>query len=273
MPGMGTGLRTNDPTIVSAFHTALLHQGLIVLLILAVAGITLNVLRTLQFRRAARRWQPGCHSPETLPSPRPDDFCGSPSVSSGSSTGSFRASPRCPWGRPRGRPAHDGGLADLVEHLVNAGPPAGAITPSRQPRRRCGSRSASACGCLSCRGEVVTGRRPGERRVGSRSLGVRRVLWGDFRPGPDVVVRRTGAVLFYCAAGALIALPDGPGRPPRLGRIVLRVLGVFFVGMALLQAWPGRGFWSGHTQRAWARLPGWSSRWRRRHSLGLCPRG
>ena len=53
MPGMGTGLRTNDPIIVSAFHTALLHQGLIVLLILAVAGITLNVLRTLQFRRAA----------------------------------------------------------------------------------------------------------------------------------------------------------------------------------------------------------------------------
>ena len=54
MPGMGTGLKTNDPTIVSAFHTALLHQGLIVLLILAVAGISLNVLRTLQFRRAAR---------------------------------------------------------------------------------------------------------------------------------------------------------------------------------------------------------------------------
>ena len=43
MPGMGTGLRTNDPTIVSAFHSALLHQGLIVLLILAVAGVTLNV--------------------------------------------------------------------------------------------------------------------------------------------------------------------------------------------------------------------------------------
>ncbi len=37
MPGMGTGLRTNDPTIVSAFHSALLHQGLIVLLILAVS--------------------------------------------------------------------------------------------------------------------------------------------------------------------------------------------------------------------------------------------
>ena len=54
MPGMSTGLKTNNPTIVSALHTALLHQGLVVLLILAVAGITLNALRTLQFRGYAR---------------------------------------------------------------------------------------------------------------------------------------------------------------------------------------------------------------------------
>ena len=71
MPGMGTGLRTNDPIIVSAFHTALLHQGLIVLLILAVAGVTLNVLRTLQLRRASggADGNPGVTRPERAPEP------------------------------------------------------------------------------------------------------------------------------------------------------------------------------------------------------------
>ena len=53
MPGMGKGLTTNDPIIVSAFHTSLLHQGLIVLLILAVAGVTLNVLRSFNLRQVA----------------------------------------------------------------------------------------------------------------------------------------------------------------------------------------------------------------------------
>ena len=30
------------------------------------------------------------------------------------------------------------------------------------------------------------------------------------------------------------------------GRVVLAVIGLFFIGMAVLQAWPGRGFWQGH---------------------------
>jgi len=51
--------------------------------------------------------------------------------------------------------------------------------------------------------------------------------------------------LFYVAAGALIALPEGAWRSPRLGRLVLAGFGIFFIGMAVLQAWPGRGFWQG----------------------------
>ena len=43
----------------------------------------------------------------------------------------------------------------------------------------------------------------------------------------------------------LIALPERAWSSPRLGRVVLRVMGVFFIGMAVLQAWPGRGFWQG----------------------------
>ena len=39
MPGMNTGLNPNDPTIVAAFKAALLHQGLIALLIFLVVGL------------------------------------------------------------------------------------------------------------------------------------------------------------------------------------------------------------------------------------------
>jgi hypothetical protein len=52
MPGMGTGLNENDPTIVSAFHAALLRQFLVVLLILAFVAVAWGVLRGVQLRRA-----------------------------------------------------------------------------------------------------------------------------------------------------------------------------------------------------------------------------
>ena len=51
-------------------------------------------------------------------------------------------------------------------------------------------------------------------------------------------------------AGTLIALPERAwtGRL-WFGRGLLAGMGVFLAGMALLQAWPGRGFWSGTAGR------------------------
>lgn len=72
MPGMSPGPKTNNSNIVAAFHSALLHQGLVVLLILAVAGVMLNVLRTQQFRRAL-----GDDGP---PAPRPSGRLREPSA-------------------------------------------------------------------------------------------------------------------------------------------------------------------------------------------------
>ena len=46
-------------------------------------------------------------------------------------------------------------------------------------------------------------------------------------------------------AGLLLALPDARWHSARLGRQILAGLGLFFIGMAVLQAWPGRGFWQG----------------------------
>jgi cytochrome oxidase Cu insertion factor (SCO1/SenC/PrrC family) len=64
-------------------------------------------------------------------------------------------------------------------------------------------------------------------------------------PGLSWLFGAPGAALLYAVAGALIALPGRAWRGDRLGRTVLSLTGLFFAGMAVLQAWPGRGFWSG----------------------------
>src|SRR6185437_14701463 len=68
---------------------------------------------------------------------------------------------------------------------------------------------------------------------------------GIFAPGLTVLFGAPGAALLYVAAGALLALPERAWDGPRLGRLLLGAAGAFFLGMALLQAWPGRGFWQG----------------------------
>jgi len=93
----------------------------------------------------------------------------------------------------------------------------------------------------------------------SRLAGVASVAWGVlvwvfgeafgsiFAPGLSWLFGAPGAVLFYCAAGVLVALPERAWIGRQVGRVVLAVMGLFFVGMAVLQAWPGRGFWQGQT--------------------------
>jgi cytochrome oxidase Cu insertion factor (SCO1/SenC/PrrC family) len=69
---------------------------------------------------------------------------------------------------------------------------------------------------------------------------------GIFAPGLTLLFGAPGAVLVYVVAGALLALPERAWDDPRrLGRLLLGGAGAFFLGMALLQAWPGRGFWQG----------------------------
>ena len=46
-------------------------------------------------------------------------------------------------------------------------------------------------------------------------------------------------------AGGLIALPERVWHDRRVGQAILAGTGLFLVAMAVLQAWPGRGFWQG----------------------------
>ena len=90
------------------------------------------------------------------------------------------------------------------------------------------------------------------RLGGAASAGWALVVWvfgeafgGILAPGATWLFGAPGAVLFYCIAGILIALPERAFATARLGRVVLSVGALFLVGMAVLQAWPGRGFWQG----------------------------
>ncbi len=88
------------------------------------------------------------------------------------------------------------------------------------------------------------------RLAGLVGAGWALVIWvfgeafgGLLAPGASWLLGAPGAALFYCAAGALIALPGRSWRDIRLGRRMLQATGLMLLGCAVFQAWPGRGFW------------------------------
>lgn len=102
---------------------------------------------------------------------------------------------------------------------------------------------------------VVRGR--WSRIGGAVSIGWALCVWvlgesmgGILAPGASWLLGAPGAVLLYALAGALLALPERAWRNPRLGRRLLVGCGVYFIAMAVLQAWPGNGFWSAGSSNA-----------------------
>ncbi len=108
------------------------------------------------------------------------------------------------------------------------------------------------------------------------ALGWGLVVWvfgeafgGIFAPGVTWLFGAPGAVLLYCVAGLLVALPEHAYSTPRLGRTILTLGGAFLIGMGVLQAWPGRGYWQGRggtltamlSQMAKTPQPGFLSSW------------
>jgi hypothetical protein len=107
---------------------------------------------------------------------------------------------------------------------------------------------------------LVAARGPLSRLAGLVSVGWALVVWvfgeafgGIFAPGLTWVFGAPGAVLIYAVAGALIALPERAWRSRRLGRLMTVGPGVFLIGMAVLQAWPGRD--SGRASRTASPAP------------------
>jgi cytochrome oxidase Cu insertion factor (SCO1/SenC/PrrC family) len=251
---MSRGITTNNTTIVAAFHSALLRQGLIVLLIVAVAGISLNILRSLQVRHAARL---PLDAPAPPRPPRPSEPAARRllRISFGLLwllDGILQGQSSMPLGLvPQGIQPTATASPDWVQHLVHSGTTIWSYHPVQAAAAAVWIQVGIGLWLL------VVPRGRWSRLGGLASLGWGLIVWvfgesfgGLFAPGLTWLFGAPGAAVFYCAAGALVALPDRAWASARLGRDILRAMGAFFVGMAVLQAWPGRGFWGGTTRAA-----------------------
>ena len=243
MPGMNSGLNSHNPTMVAAFRSALLHQGILVLVVFAVLALAWIIIR------------------EWLRPPRPPATAGAASAAEPAWRQLLRIGFGVIWifdGLLQAQPAMAAGLPSQViqpaaasspgwvQHIVNWAGTSWSYHPIQA--------GAAAVWIQIGLGVwlITASRGPWSRLAGLASAGWALVVWvfgeafgGIFAPGLTWLFGAPGAAVFYLAAGLLIAAPQRSWRAPQLGRTVLGGLGAFFIGMAVLQAWPGRGFWQG----------------------------
>ena len=237
MGGMGHPLLDANPIVVAAFQGALRSQGILVLglLVLVLVPVIIRAWRYVgepsllvtPGEPAARRFLRLCFGWLWV------------------LDGLLQAQPAMPLGLPDLviRPAA-ATSPTWVQQLVEAG-----LTPwLRHPVD-----AAAATVWLQLGIGIlllVAPRGRWSRLAGLVSAGWGALVWvfgeafgGIFGPGVDWLLGAPGAALFYLAAGVAIALPERAWAGQRLGRAVLATAGTFFLGMTVLTAWPGSGFW------------------------------
>jgi cytochrome oxidase Cu insertion factor (SCO1/SenC/PrrC family) len=244
MSGMNSGINVNDPTVVAAFKAALLHQGIIALLIFFLLGFAWITVRA--WRPAPASATGGASSPAAVePSWRQLLRIGFGLV--WVFDGILQAQPKMAIGLPSQVIEPTAASSPhWVQHVVNwAG-----TTWSYHPMQAGASAVWIQIGIGIWLLAAPRGRL--SRLAGLASVGWGLVVWvfgesfgGIFAPGLTWLFGAPGAVLIYAVAGALIALPERTWPSPWIGRGILAGTGVFLLGMAVLQAWPGRGFWQG----------------------------
>jgi len=248
MSGMNSGINVNDPTVVAAFKSALLHQGLIALLIFAVLGLAWITVRAwLPVAQAGDPAVPAGPAAAALAEPAWRQLLRIGFGLLWVFDGILQAQPKMAIGLPSQviEPAA-ASSPHWVQQVVNwAG-----TTWSYHPMQA----GAAAVWIQIGIGiwMLASVRGPMSRLAGLAGAGWGLVVWvfgeafgGIFAPGLTWLFGAPGAVLLYVVAGGLIALPERAWHTPWLGRAILAGTGLFLVGMAVLQAWPGRGFWPG----------------------------
>ena len=254
MPGMNSGVNVNNPLVVAAFRSALLHQGIIALLIFGVLGLAWLTVRAWLPATAQAGGQVGTGGPagQAGPPAAAAEPAWRQLLRAGFGLlwifdGILQAQPKMAIGLPsRVIQPIAASSPHWVQHVVNwAG-----TTWSYHPMQA----GASAVWIQVGIGiwMLAASRGPLSRLAGRASVGWGLVVWvfgesfgGIFAPGLTWLFGAPGAVLIYVVAGALIALPERVWHSPLLGRAILAGTGLFLAGMAVLQAWPGRGFWQG----------------------------
>jgi cytochrome oxidase Cu insertion factor (SCO1/SenC/PrrC family) len=248
MPGMNSGLDPNDPLVVAAFKTALAHQGLIALLIFAVLGAAWACLRARQRRRAATPGGPAAAGgAAAAPEPRGRLVLAIGFGNLWLFDGILQAQPQMPVGLPsQGIEPAAANSPVWVQHLVNWSGTSWSYHPVQMAAAAVWIQVGLGLWLL------VAPRGTLSRLAGLASVGWGLMVWvfGEslgaiLAPGLSWLTGAPGAALLYVVAGALLALPERAWRSPRLGQFLLGGLGLFLIGMAVLQAWPGRGFWQG----------------------------
>ncbi|HUZ54928.1 MAG TPA: SCO family protein [Streptosporangiaceae bacterium] len=258
---MHSRLNLSNPVLVAAFRSALMHQGLTALLALATLAIIWACLR---------EWRPG------LIGYGGQGRSGRTGTGQAGETGGQGEAGRPPEAAARRLLRLSFGLLWIFDGILQAQPamaaglpgkviaPAAATSPGwvRELVNWAGTAwsyhpvQASAAAVWIQVGigiwMLAASRGPWSRLAGAAGVAWGLVVWvfgeafgGVLAPGLTVLFGAPGAALFYCLAGVLVALPDQSWRSPALGRRLLAVIGTFFLAMALLQAWPGRGFWPG----------------------------
>src|SRR5215469_5680750 len=243
VPGMNSGLNPADPVLVAAFMSALLHQ-------LAIVGIVFLLL--LLSWGAARGWVTTRTQAEAALAAVRDEPKARRLLRIGFGIlwlldGLLQAQPQMAGGLPSQviEPAASSSPS-WVQHLVNAGGTIWSYHPIQAGAASVWIQAGIGMWLMLAVSGWLS------RLAGLASVAWGLIVWvfgeafgGIFAPGLTVLFGAPGAVLIYAVAGALVALPERAWESPRTGRLTLAGIGVFFLGMALLQAWPGRSFWQG----------------------------
>jgi cytochrome oxidase Cu insertion factor (SCO1/SenC/PrrC family) len=248
MPGMNTGLNANDPAVIAAFQAVLVHQGLIALLIFGTLGLAWI---------SVRAWLPaalgeGTGTETGAPGPAVAEPAWRLLLRTGFGIlwlldGILQAQPQMAVGLPsKVIEPIAANSPPWVQHVVNWAGTSWSYHPLQAGAAAVWIQAGIGIWMLA----AVRG--PLSRLAALASAAWGLVVWvfgesfgGIFAPGLTWLFGAPGAVLLYVVAGALIALPERAWRTRRLGRLTLAGIGLFLIGMAVLQAWPGRGFWQG----------------------------
>jgi len=242
---MHSGLNVTNTVLIAAFRSALLRQGLTALLVLATLAVIWASLREWRPALVSRAGGPRAAAAPEAPARRllRLGFGGLWILD-----GILQAQPAMAAGLPGQVMAPAARTSPAwVQHVVNWAGTAWTFHPVQAAAASVWIQAGIGIWMLA----AARGR--WSRLAGLASVGWGLLVWvfgeafgGIFAPGLTVLFGAPGAVLFYCVAGVLIALPDRTWRAARSGRRLLAGLGIFLIGMAVLQAWPGRGFWPGN---------------------------
>jgi hypothetical protein len=243
MPGMNTGHQATNAGIVAAFHSTLATELLIAIAVLVALSLAWTLVRSTMNGGHGRSPADRVADPE----PVARRFVRIAFGILWLFDGILQAQPEMPVGLPSQVIAPTAALSPVwLQHLVNWG----ELVWNEHPAEAAASAVWIQVGIGLWL--LVAPRGRWSQAGGLASAGWGLAVWifgeslgGILAPGVSWLTGAPGAVLFYVWAGVLVALPDRVWAGACLGRTILRLMGVLFLALAIVQALPSTGFWRG----------------------------